>query len=155
MGTIQETGKEVSQKPTIPSFLITVPTPQEVKGERHKNKGHTVPTYVIFRIKVKTWCISRGDRVVQNVEWIDPALASELIVRIQTLPDININHRRQNCFSLCMTLTPYAANGAHCLFYLVVPIRKLPLQVGSLYPRYDHGKAGVMAYSLSTCCVSA
>lgn len=35
------------------------------------------PNDVAYRIKGKTWCISRGDRVIENVEWIDPSVAGE------------------------------------------------------------------------------
>ena len=39
-GNIQGTGNEAeSQKSTVPSFLIAVLTPQEVKNTRHKDKG--------------------------------------------------------------------------------------------------------------------
>lgn len=53
-----------------------------------------LPNYVAYNIKGKkeTWYISRGDGVVPKVEWIDPALTSELIGRTQTLPGVNVNH---------------------------------------------------------------
>lgn len=51
---------------------------------------------VAYKINEETWYIPRGDRVVQDVEWIDPTLPEELIVRAQMLPDINIKHKRQH-----------------------------------------------------------
>lgn len=49
-------------------------------------------SYVVYRIDGKINYITRGVRVAQNVEWIDPTLAGELIMRTQTLPDENIYH---------------------------------------------------------------
>ena len=49
-------------------------------------------SYVVDRINGKIWSVVRGDGVIQNVEWIDPVSACELIVRTHTLPDVNINH---------------------------------------------------------------
>ena len=48
--------------------------------------------YIVYRIKGNAWCSPRGEGVGQKVEWIDPGLVGELIVRTQALPDININH---------------------------------------------------------------
>lgn len=49
------------------------------------------PTHVVYRVSEKPWCISRGEKVVQNVECNDSALAGELIMKTQTPPDVNIN----------------------------------------------------------------
>lgn len=76
--------------------------------DRHKYKGQRIPTikskfpgYVAYRINGKTWYACRRHRTVER---IDSALADELIMRTQTLPDVNINHSRLNCLSPCMTL---------------------------------------------------
>lgn len=112
-GNTEGTGNETeTQKPTVPSFLIIVPIPQ-VKGDSHEDKAHALPTiklkfpgYIAYRINGKTWYAPRGDRAVQNAEWIDSALSGKLIGRTN-LPDdrdININHKRQKCLSHGMTL---------------------------------------------------
>lgn len=44
------------------------------------------PSYIDYRINGKTWYALRGDRTVQNVEQIGPALAGESILITQTLP---------------------------------------------------------------------
>lgn len=62
---------------------------QEVKRERQKEKRERVPTIksrspstVAYRINgKKNWYSLRGDRVVQNIEWIDLALTDDLIMR--------------------------------------------------------------------------
>ena len=51
-----------------------------------------IPSYVVDRVNGKIWSVVRGDGVIQNVDRIDPVSACELIVRTQTLPDVNINH---------------------------------------------------------------
>lgn len=71
-GNIQETGnKAESQKHIVPLYLIGMPISQEVKGDRHKNKGlamptikSTFPSYVVYRIHGKTWYAPRWDRAL-------------------------------------------------------------------------------------------
>lgn len=41
-----------------------------------------------------------GVRTIKQLEWIDPALPSKLIMRTQTLSNVHLNHRRQYCFLL-------------------------------------------------------
>lgn len=73
------------------------------------------PGDIASKINGKAWYAPRGDRVVQNIKWTDPALGGELIVRTQTLPDVNINHKRQNSLVRCLrdAVTTCAANWAH------------------------------------------
>ena len=85
--------------------------PQEFKRSRYNGKGQAMPTIkskfpydFADRINGKTGYTHRGNRTVQNVEWIDPTLFGEVIMRTYTLPDVNINHRRENCLSHCITL---------------------------------------------------
>lgn len=62
---------------------------QEVKRDRQKEKREKVPTIksrspsnVAYRINgKKNWYSLRGDRIVQNIEWIDLALTGDLIMR--------------------------------------------------------------------------
>lgn len=48
--------------------------------------------------------VLRRDRVEQNVEMFDSILAAGLIMRTQTLPEVNINHKQQNCLLPWMML---------------------------------------------------
>lgn len=52
----------------------------------------------------KTSYVTREDRVVENIELIDPALGGKLIVRTKTLPNGNSIYRRQNLFPFCKRL---------------------------------------------------
>ena len=47
-------------------------------------------------------------RTIKNTEWIDPALADELVdCENPDLANVNINHKRQNCLSVYMTRYSY------------------------------------------------
>lgn len=39
MGTVWEQNEPESLRPTVPSFIVIVPTHQEVKIDRYKDKG--------------------------------------------------------------------------------------------------------------------
>lgn len=65
--------------------------PQEVKGNRYKGKGQAMSTLkrkfpcdFADRINGKTGYTHRGNRSVQNVEWINPTLFGEVIMRTHT-----------------------------------------------------------------------
>lgn len=60
------------------------------------------PCYIDCWINGKARYDFRGDRVAQNVEWIHPVLTGKLILRTQTQPDININHKTQNRLAPCI-----------------------------------------------------
>lgn len=75
------------------------------------------PGYVAYKINEKTWYAPRGDRAV---EWIDPTLAGELNMRTQTLPHVNINHKRQPSPTL-HSVYPHVLPAGHTVLPVGVP----------------------------------
>ena len=75
-----------------------MPIPKKLREiEVKKDKGQILPIIksklpgnVAYRINGKACYAPRGDRIVHNIERIDPTLASKLIVTTMTLLDETI-----------------------------------------------------------------
>lgn len=72
------------------------------------------PGYGAYSINGKPWHVPRGNRAVQNVGLIDPALAHELFMRTHGT-DIDINHKKKTTLALTMhdAIIACVANWTH------------------------------------------